>query len=98
VLSKEEIKAQIIKALSTKAPKPICPICQNDKWKVADGYVVLPVSPNPREIHMGGRIHPLVAVSCSKCGNTHLINLITLGFKPEELPNLKVSEDVEPKQ
>ena len=97
--SNQEIQQRIINALSAKAPAPPCPICKNNVWTVGDGYVVLPVSPHPTQIQMGGKVYPLVAVTCSNCGNTQLINLITLGFKPEDFQNLKVSENVEqPKQ
>jgi len=100
--SNEEISNRIIEALSKKAPNSICPICKSKKWNVADGYIVLPVSPHPRELHLSGRVIPLVAVTCSNCGNTQLINLIKLGFKPEDFQDLRVdlkaSENAEQKK
>ena len=93
MLSNKEIQQRLINALSAKVPKPQCPMCKKDSWSVGEGYVVLPASPTPNEIHMGWRQYPLVAVTCSNCGNTQLINLIVLGFKPDEFQDLKFSED-----
>jgi hypothetical protein len=95
--NQEEIKKRIIEALSIRAPHAICPVCKNTHWNVGDGYIVLSVSSHPTEVHMGGKVHPLVAITCSNCGNTQLINLIRLGFKPEDFQELVVSENVEHK-
>ena len=91
--SNQEITQRIIDYLSAKSPGPACPICQKNVWTVGDGYVVLPISPHPTEMHMGGKVYPLVAITCSNCGNTQLINLIKLGFKLEEFQDLRFSED-----
>ena len=90
----EEIRERIIAALKAKAPNPKCPLCQHTEWGVPAYYMSLAVSSNVNEIRLGGRILPLVPVNCANCGNTHLVNLFTLGFTAEDLPNLRFSEDV----
>jgi RNase P subunit RPR2 len=97
VPTNEEIQKRIMEALSSKMPKPICPMCQNTTWTVTDGYMVVPVSARPTKISMGPRGYPFVPVTCSKCGNTQLINLTLLGFKPEDFKDLKVSEEASEK-
>jgi hypothetical protein len=91
--SNQEIYNRIVEALSKKAPTPACPMCKHNNWELGAGYVVLPASPDPVQLYMGGKVYPLAVMTCSNCGNTQLINLLTLGFKREDFPELRLKID-----
>lgn len=76
-----EVQNRIISAIKEKTGglKP-CSLCGNSNWNVEPSYVVLPVTRDPRQFTIGEGHYPLMAIGCSKCGNTHLLNLLTLGF------------------
>lgn len=89
----EEIQQRIIKALEDKIGVPKCPLCGKDAWSVGNSYIVISLSPHPSQVHMGGPVYPTIPVTCQHCGNTHLLNLLILGFKQEELDSLRFTED-----
>jgi hypothetical protein len=85
-MTNEEIIQRIFKKLNEKAGNPHpCPVCGHVAWKVDCLYATLPLSPNPLEISLAGRIQPLIPLICAHCGNTQLINLLILGFSQEDL-------------
>lgn len=58
-----------------------CPLCGNGEWTVSDKvfYVQeLTQSLEKGEVIIGGPTiyMPLIAISCTKCGNTHMINTL----------------------
>jgi len=57
-----------------------CAVCGNNKWELADGFTFLTLQDNLGQINLGGRGQPCAAMSCTKCGNTHLLNLLVLGL------------------
>jgi hypothetical protein len=81
----EEIINRIISALTEKVG--------NDSWTVNTWYVALTLSEYPNRAVFGREIMPLIPVSCTKCGNTHFINILILGFNKEELETLRFSEN-----
>ena len=93
----KEIQERIIKALEAKMGKaaPKCPICGHNHWSVGNRYVVLSVSKNPKQVTIGGENYPLIPLVCSNCGNTHLLNLLTLGFTSADWDSLRFSGDAE---
>jgi hypothetical protein len=71
---------EILAAVSARIPNALCPCCRSDRWNLADGYVILPVSPSAvNRVESGERL-PCVALVCTNCGNTQLINLLVLGL------------------
>jgi len=79
--TKEELK-RIMAALKKKAPKPEnCPICGNENWQVGDEFVALVLQEDAKNLKLTGAFLPCIPVSCSNCGNTHLLSLITLGLR-----------------
>lgn len=89
----EEIQERILRAIKDKIGTPRCPLCGNNNWNAGDRYVVLSLSPHPTRVSMGGPAFPMVAIICSHCGNTHFLNLFTLGFSTEELESMGLGED-----
>lgn len=70
----------------------VCPLCKQNSWNLGF-YVPLSVSDSPKQVQLGGRILPLAALSCNNCGNTHLINLLTLGFSLDDLTAMDLPKE-----
>jgi hypothetical protein len=96
-----EILQRIIHALTERmGPDPSCPLCHHNNWTVSDGPVFLSVEEKARRVPpSGGRSLPCVPITCIHCGNTHLVNLVTLGLgdlllqgEGEEAGSLKAEE------
>src|SRR5438105_13838729 len=64
----------------TGAHTPQCPICGHVDWQIGQSFVMLSAQDNLVNMNLGGPGYPLVALICSTCGNTQLINLLRLGF------------------
>lgn len=66
--------------MSTKLNNP-CILCGERNWNVSDKYYELREFTGGNMI-IGGNtgIIPLIPLTCSKCGNTILINAVVSGF------------------
>jgi hypothetical protein len=59
----------------------ICPICHSPKWTLnPHGIVFLPMQTDLDNVSLSGPGLPLAVISCTNCGNTHLINVLILGL------------------
>lgn len=75
-----EIANQIIAELNDRGAARNCPLCNSYDWVIATGYTRLYFYGQPGLAHLFGQQMPLVALTCNVCGNTHLINLLTIGL------------------
>ncbi len=66
-----------------------CPLCKTNKW-ILGSYVPLTTSNVPTEVVLRAQVYPLIAMICSNCGNTQLVNLLYLGFTPQEIQALRL--------
>jgi hypothetical protein len=58
-----------------------CPTCgKPDQWSMADAFYFLVAQDELPNIQIAGRGAPCAALVCTNCGNTQLINLLTLGL------------------
>lgn len=71
---------QINRALSLRnAPRP-CALCQKpNTWVMTRGFVTLTLVGDMNVFGMAQDV-PCVGLVCTNCGNTHLIDLATLGL------------------
>ncbi len=56
-----------------------CPLCRHKAWTLADGIIRLNIGP----VYASGQFPaemPCVALVCSNCGHTEMLNLISLGL------------------
>ena len=61
----------------------ICPICKQNKWNISDKPVEVRQFQGGGLV-VGGQVYPLIAITCTVCGYTLLINAIVAGLlKPE---------------
>lgn len=77
------VEEQIINALASRLPGRTlgaCSICKTAQWQLVNGFVALILTDEPQQIKLGGQILPSAILYCTKCGNTHLLNLQVLGL------------------
>lgn len=84
MLTKEN-KQKIAKKLVEKIGMFKCPICQNDTFSIADGFVANSLQQNLKSLQIGGVYLPSIALVCNKCGFTSFHNTNILGIEEEEL-------------
>jgi hypothetical protein len=93
VATREEITQRVLDRLTERVGeyKP-CVVCGQQDWLIQDLYTVIPLTGNPNTFQQPsyGAILPSVPLICQNCGNTHLINLLVLGF---DLGSLKIDGD-----
>lgn len=90
-LTPDQQKELIGKLNSLWKNQKICQVCQNNNWSVSDIVFEL------REYHGGGMvisgsgILPLISITCQNCGQTILMNAMSLGIIK---PGSPVSENL----
>ena len=79
---------KFIEHIQSKWTNRSCVMCGGNEWSCSD-YPVTPLGINENKgISIGGKIIPLVAVTCNNCGNTVFVNaLIAASIK--DTPNEK---------
>lgn len=64
------------KHLNEKWSTKVCPMCGCNAWTY-DDILCTPLTLGPNNsINLGGKIMPLVPVTCTNCGNTIFINAL----------------------
>ena len=69
---------KILAALNKQGAPKICALCGKGPWALADAFYFLTAHQEMPNISVGKPGMPLVAMVCQNCGNTALINLLTL--------------------
>lgn len=92
----EAVVQLILAKLQKKGAARRCAMCGKTAW-VLGQYVTLTVVSTPGAVPLPNPYmfrpvpptnYPMVAIFCSNCGNTHLINLLVLGFTENEFQQL----------
>jgi hypothetical protein len=79
VVNFADIRGEITNALSEKNVTGRCPLCGNLRWTLAEGIIYSTIQTSSRGLINTGTL-PQVALICANCGNTHFLNLVTLGL------------------
>lgn len=58
-----------------------CHLCRANSWTLAEDYTRLELSKFGRTAEMGNRALPCIAIVCTNCGNTILLNMKVLGLE-----------------
>lgn len=69
-----EVQKQILDALAKKIAPLVCPVCQHDKFTVANGWIASQLWENFYMQRRGKGSWVFVAVACDHCGNTLFIH------------------------
>lgn len=96
---------RIIQAVQERAPGATCPFCRTNSFTLAEGSVQMTVVPfhfpGGLPLRFGGPTMPCAVLVCQRCGNTILLNLMTLGLgdlltPPQPGPGIPASVAVNP--
>lgn len=79
-LSKED-RQRITDAIDGRVKGWQCRLCDQNDWTLAEGIIALGVQDKPGTVVVGGRVLPCIALTCSNCGNTLLLNMVMLGLR-----------------
>jgi hypothetical protein len=88
--TRQEITERIIRACREKMPQLRCSLCGTKNWDIGSDFIPIIGSETPNhpifdQTHL---VYPLVPLICHHCGNTHLINLLYLGFSQKDLAEI----------
>ena len=78
---REDARSQILAAVGSRMETASCQLCRANSWTLADGFVSLGLQEDFASFQVGGPALPCVALVCNNCGNTCLINLMTIGLQ-----------------
>lgn len=80
-MSFKDSKAEIKKALESKISDFKCPICGNDRFSIANGFILNPVHEDLKRVnpHPDQGI-PAVTLICSNCGFLSQHSAVALGI------------------
>ena len=92
MVTNQEILQRLLEVLKlrTGGRAFTCPILGHNAWRLDDAWAAVPSGATPNNIDLG-KIFPMAVLLCTNCGNTHFLNLITMGFTPEDLKSMAFS-------
>lgn len=79
----QQDRDRIVQVVEWRIGTPPCALCGGRNWDLNDeAFIALPLQQEPGFIAQPERSSalPFVALVCTRCGNTHLLNLNTLGL------------------
>lgn len=87
-LNKEQASKVIQQLNDNRQNRRPCSFCGNNNWIINDTIWELREFNNGNFV-LGGDsfVMPIIAISCSKCGNTHFLNAIKLGVVESQSNN-----------
>lgn len=85
-LTKEQQQILIDKLNELWIDKKKCEICDNTDWMIDDKLFEFREFQGGKTVFGGGAIKPVITVTCTKCGNTKILNAIQLGVVDPKNP------------
>lgn len=69
---------KLLSIINQRWRSKLCPMCGQNTWNIDDTMVTpLTVGEN-KDIHIGGKIIPLITITCMHCGNTVFVNPLVI--------------------
>jgi predicted nucleic-acid-binding Zn-ribbon protein len=89
-MTPEETQKVVQHLTTTWSGRP-CPYCGTAQWIVPETIFQL-TEFHPNSVVIGGPVVPVIPITCKRCGNTPLVNALTVGIiepspKKEEVSN-----------
>lgn len=69
---------KLINTINKKWKSKACPMCGNNNWTIDMDMITMIGVGSDLSINIGGKIRPVVAVTCNECGNTIFINALAI--------------------
>lgn len=92
-LTQEELSRVIAWMKKMEAGRPnagLCPVCNSERWFIAENLVQPITLGKGRGLILGGESnYPCVMLISDPCGYTRLINAVLVGLVPGEVPKPK---------
>jgi hypothetical protein len=90
--SKQDVLQRVLAAIQEKTGgQKSCSLCGHRQWTIPEGFARIQINGDPQANVLGGLALPSIPLTCTHCGNTHLLNLLVLGFT--DLSLIKIDED-----
>lgn len=69
---------KLINTINQKWLSKNCPMCGKNNWNIGTDMITMLGVSEDTSIQIGGRITPVVPVTCNECGNTIYINPLAI--------------------
>lgn len=70
---------KLLQVINEKWVTKKCPMCGHNNWTIDKDMMTMLGVGEDKSINLGGKIIPVVAVTCNECGNTIFINPLAIG-------------------
>jgi hypothetical protein len=96
----KEVERAILDGFIGRLPEKrlICPLCKHEQWVLTNGFIIVPIQRESEVFDTsGGAGLILAALSCTTCGNTHLLNLTSFPEVVRLMKQAVIYDDIEVK-
>ena len=81
---RQEEQEKIITTLNERIKELTCPMCQNKKFVLANGYYYNILQSDLEQVSLDGQMTPVIGIICTKCGFLSQHALGALGLLSSE--------------
>lgn len=74
---------KLLKIINQKWKTKFCPMCGKNDWTINNDMMTMLGVGEDKSIQLGGKIVPVVAITCNECGNTIFVNPLAIGCVDE---------------
>lgn len=71
-------REKFIKTINQKWITKNCPLCGRNNWNIGEEMQTMIRVGEDKSIQLGGRITPVILMTCNECGNTLFINPLVI--------------------
>lgn len=71
-------REKLIETINKKWKTKTCPMCGENNWNIDSDMMAMMRVDEEKNVQLGGRMIPLVALTCNECGNTVLVNPLVI--------------------
>ena len=71
-------KDKLLKKINEKWTTKQCPMCGNNNWNIDSDMMTMVGVGSDKSISLGGKMIPVVAITCNECGNTIFVNPLAI--------------------
>lgn len=72
-------KEQLISTINNKWATKNCPMCGNNNWNIDTDMMTMVGVGEDKSVKLGGKMIPVVSITCNNCGNTVFVNPLAIG-------------------
>lgn len=76
-------REKLIATINEKWQTKMCPMCGKNNWTIDTNMMTMLGVGEDKSINLGGKILPVVPITCNECGNTIFVNPLAIGCVDE---------------